>query len=434
MTSSGQVPIGEICTVNPRARRHGCSDDTAVTFVPMAAVDPRTGTIAVREERRLAEVANGFTAFEEGDVLFAKITPCMQNGKAALARNLANGIGRGSTEFYVLRPGHRVLGEYVWHFVRQPRFREAAKRSFTGTAGQQRVPRSFVENALIPLPPLDEQRRIVDILNRAARIEALRVRAAELLREFVPALFVKMFGDPVENPMGWRTEPLGGVILNGPQNGLYRPKSAYGSGTPILRIDGFYEGRVTDPACWQRVRLDRATVKKFALRKDDIVINRVNSRPFLGKSAIIPDIEEPTVFESNMMRIGLDPSQILPEFLISMLQIGSIKNQLCVNAKEAINQSSINQTDVLQLLVVAPPLALQCRYAEIVEVARAVARVRESSARTAAALMASLMSELLGSDVSDRGTCGPSLLGRERDVGNRTNAGTRPDITCYRKY
>ena len=144
----------------------------------MAAVDPRTGTFAVREERRLAEVSNGFTAFEEGDVLFAKITPCMQNGKAALAQNLTNGLGRGSTEFYVLRPGHRVLGEYVWHFVRQPQFREAAKRSFTGTAGQQRVPRSFVENALIPLPPLDEPQRIVDILNRAARIETLQSRAA----------------------------------------------------------------------------------------------------------------------------------------------------------------------------------------------------------------------------------------------------------------
>ena len=268
--------------------------------------------------------------------------------------------------------------------------------SVTGHGCPVQDMKSTLMSMPVPLPPLDEQRRIVDILNRTARIETLRARSAERLREFVPALFVKMFGDPVENPMGWRTEPLGGVILNGPQNGLYRPKSAYGSGTPILRIDGFYEGRVTDPARWQRVRLDRATVKKFALRKDDIVINRVNSRPFLGKSAIIPDIEEPTVFESNMMRIGLDPSQILPKFLISMLQIGSIKNQLCVNAKEAINQSSINQPDVLQLLVVAPPLALQRRYAEIVEVARAVARVRESSARTAAALMASLVFKLLG--------------------------------------
>ena len=256
-----------------------------------------------------------------------------------------------------------------------------------------------MESFPVPLPPLDEQRRIVGILNRAAKIERLRAQAAERLREFVPALFVKMFGDPVENPMGWRAEPLGGVILNGPQNGLYRPKSEYGSGTPILRIDGFYEGHVTDPTSLQRVRVDRATVDKFALRKNDIVINRVNSRPFLGKSAIIPDIEEPTVFESNIMRIGLDSMRILPEFLISMLQIDSIRDQLCVNAKDAINQSSINQGDVQQLLVVSPPLALQRRYAEIVESSRPASGLGEGATKTAMDLMVSLMSKLLGNDL-----------------------------------
>ena len=246
MTTCDHVPLREICTVNPRTRRSKGSDDTAVTFVPMAAVDSRTGTITVREDRRLAEVGNGFTAFEEGDVLFAKITPCMQNGKAAMARNLTNGIGRGSTEFYVLRPGQRVLGEYVWHFVRQPAFREAAKRSFAGTAGQQRVPRSFVENALIPLPPLEEQRRIVDILNRAARIEALRARSAERLREFVPGLFVKMFGDPVENPMGWEVRSLADLTEEfryGTSRKCYDSASGEDS-LPVLRVPNILRGRV----------------------------------------------------------------------------------------------------------------------------------------------------------------------------------------------
>ena len=234
MTSCDRVPLGQICTVNPRAARRAVADDTLVTFVPMTAVDPGTGTISVPQQRRLAEVAKGFTAFEEGDVLFAKITPCMQNGKAAIARHLSNGIGRGSTEFYVLRPGPRILGEYVWHSVRQPQFREAAKRSFTGTAGQQRVPRSFIENASIPLPPLDEQRRIVDILNRAARIEALRRRAAERLREFVPALFVRMFGDPVENPLAWPAHSLGDCCVQ-VQYGTSTKANDRGVGVPMYR-------------------------------------------------------------------------------------------------------------------------------------------------------------------------------------------------------
>ena len=188
-----RVPLGEICTINPRPGRTLLpTEDTIVSFVPMAAVDERLGAITVREERPFADVSRGFTAFEDGDVLFAKITPCMENGKAALARNLTNGTGRGSTEFYVLRPGNRVCGEYIYYFVRRPSFREAARRSFTGTAGQQRVPRSFMENVSVPLPPLDEQRRIAGILNRATRIEHLYDRAARVASTLTASLMDRL--------------------------------------------------------------------------------------------------------------------------------------------------------------------------------------------------------------------------------------------------
>ena len=187
--------LGEICTINPRAKKSGYSDNMFVSFVPMIAVDERAGAITVREERPLAEVSRGYTSFKDGDVLFAKITPCMENGKAALARNLTNGIGRGSTEFYVVRPGDQVLGEYIYHFVRQAWFREEAKRNFTGTAGQQRVPRAFIENALIPLPPLDEQRRIVGVLNLAAKIGRQAETATAQASALTASLMSRLVGD-----------------------------------------------------------------------------------------------------------------------------------------------------------------------------------------------------------------------------------------------
>ena len=165
--------------------------------------------------------------------------------------------------------------------------------------------------------------------------------------------------------MGWEVAPLGDLILKGPQNGLYRSKSHYGSGIRILRIDGFYDGCVTDPADWQRVQLDDLTEEKYALSEDDIVINRVNSRPFLGKSAIVPEIPETAVFESNMMRFTVNPERILPKMLIAMLQLRSIRKRLLVNAKDAINQSSINQSDVRGLPIIVPPLALQSRFTEL---------------------------------------------------------------------
>lgn len=203
MSAYAHAPLGEVCAVNPRARGTEHPQGMVVSFVPMAAVDERLGVIAVREERPLADVSKGFTSFEDGDVLFAKITPCMENGKAALARNLINGIGRGSTEFYVLRPGDRVLGEYIYHFVRRKRFREEAKRSFTGTAGQQRVPRSFMESALVPLPPLTEQRRIADIINRAARIERLGAQAAKAASALTASLMDRLLdGSPAPDRAG----------------------------------------------------------------------------------------------------------------------------------------------------------------------------------------------------------------------------------------
>ena len=255
---------------------------------------------------------------------------------------------------------------------------------------------STLKAARVPLPPLEEQRRIVGILNRAAKIERLRAQAADRLREFIPALFIKMFGDPVENPMGWRVEQLGNLIAMGLQNGLYKPKSEYGVGTRILRIDNFYRGYVTDPTSWKRVRLDNATIKKYALSEDDIVVNRVNSRPFLGKSAIIPKFLEPAVFESNMMRMKVDSKKILPKFLISMLQIGSMRQQLCLNAKDAINQSSINQTDVCELSLIVPPLGFQCTYSEIVKKAGATEAVAEAISKNSSTLTISLTTRLLG--------------------------------------
>lgn len=183
------VPIGDIAQVNPRrdSRLRSLDEDLEVTFVPMAAVDEETGTIASPEVKPLGDVRKGFTPFLQGDVIFAKITPCMQNGKSAIAQSLVNGFGFGSTEFHVLRPGPAVLPQWLWYFVRQRSFREEARRHFRGSAGQQRVPATFVEQHKIPLPPLEQQRRIV------SRIQERLKRVNELCRllRFTPTRKVR---------------------------------------------------------------------------------------------------------------------------------------------------------------------------------------------------------------------------------------------------
>jgi len=156
-----KVPLTEAIELNPKADRRLLADDTEVSFVPMAAIEAGSGQVDTSTVRPYAEVKKGYTHFRNGDVLFAKITPCMENGKMAVARNLRNGIGFGSTEFHVLRPRDGVDPYYVYHFVSSRSYRSEAAHHMTGAVGQKRVPLAFLEQSQIPLPEFSEQRRIV---------------------------------------------------------------------------------------------------------------------------------------------------------------------------------------------------------------------------------------------------------------------------------
>lgn len=191
-------PIPMFAEVNPsRTGQVNLSMDDPVSFVPMKAVDDVTGTIVRPETRPFAEAAKGYTWFKEGDVIFARITPCMQNGKAAIARNLVNGIGFGSTEFHVMRPGPKLLAEWLYALVRHKSFRDDAARQFKGTAGQQRVPQSFLDQKVIPVPPLLEQRQIIAELNSLkGKVEDLKnaqARTAGELDSLKPSILDKAY-------------------------------------------------------------------------------------------------------------------------------------------------------------------------------------------------------------------------------------------------
>ena len=154
--------ISDVCTVNPSKSKIAELDKTTrVSFVPMADVNEHKISFRPSEEKLLSEVSASYTYFEDNDVLIAKVTPCFENGKAGIARGLLNGIGFGSSEFYVLRCSPQVLPEWIYFCVMHPLFRAPAISQMTGTGGLQRVPRDYVENFQIPLPPLEVQREIV---------------------------------------------------------------------------------------------------------------------------------------------------------------------------------------------------------------------------------------------------------------------------------
>ena len=154
------APLHEVCAINPRVDKNTIDTESVVCFVPMPAIEAGTGKIDVSETRSFGTVKKGYRPFRKGDVLFAKITPCMENGKMAIVPDLASEYGFGSTEFHVLRPAEGVDPRFIYHAVSNRAFRFHAQHNMTGAVGQKRVPATVLEEHEIGLPPTNEQRRI----------------------------------------------------------------------------------------------------------------------------------------------------------------------------------------------------------------------------------------------------------------------------------
>jgi len=161
MSSAKYFPFSEVCDINPSKQEIiELNDDLEVTFLPMPAVS-ETGVILEKKIKKLKDVKKGYTFFKNGDVLLAKITPCFENGKKAIVKELKNNIGFGSTEFHVLRPKEVVISEWIYYGVSLEDFRNKAKSQMTGTAGQKRVPKRVLESYAIPVPTKPRQEEII---------------------------------------------------------------------------------------------------------------------------------------------------------------------------------------------------------------------------------------------------------------------------------
>ncbi|MBP6754700.1 MAG: restriction endonuclease subunit S [Bacteroidia bacterium] len=178
--------LAEVCDINPKKSEISSLDkDLKVSFLQMSNVSEK-GELILNDNRSILNVWSGFTYFRENDVLFAKITPCMENGKGAIARLLTNGIGFGSTEFHVLRPITNLANsEWIYYLTMNKKFRALAEKNMTGSAGQKRVPKDFFSNYKLPIPTITLQNQFAE---RVAVIE-LQKQQAQLELTKSEALF-----------------------------------------------------------------------------------------------------------------------------------------------------------------------------------------------------------------------------------------------------
>lgn len=174
--SWAKFKIDEICLVNPKKSEiKNLDSDQLVSFVPMSDVNENDIFFRPLESKKLREVGSSYTYFAENDVLLAKVTPCFENGKLGIARNLENGIGFGSSEFIVIRAGRELLPEILASYLMEPTFKMNGKMKMTGTGGLQRVPVDFIRNFKISVPPIEIQTKIVEKIEEEKRqVEAAR--------------------------------------------------------------------------------------------------------------------------------------------------------------------------------------------------------------------------------------------------------------------
>lgn len=298
-----RVPIGEVCVINPRKSEIGdLAPETMVSFAPMAVLNEHRINFVADETKPLREVGASYTYFADGDVLLAKVTPCFENGKAGIARGLTNGIGFGSSEFYVLRPGERVLAQWVYHCVMHPSFRIPAVANMTGTGGLQRVPRDFVERFEIPLPPLEVQREIVaEIEGYQKLIDGARA----VLDNYRPHIPI----DP-----GWPVTNLGSFASF--KNGLNFTKDEAGHAVAIVGVGDFQDNLTVPVGRLSSVTIADEIGDDYLLRHGDILFVRSNGNPDLvGRSMLVPDDIGRATFSGFSIRARITNPEISSRFL-----------------------------------------------------------------------------------------------------------------------
>ena len=271
--------------------------------------------------------------------------------------------------FKSLLPSPIYLPKFLFFYLKQ---NKGMLESFASGTTFLELSGRKVSKISIPIPPFPEQQRIADLiellfekLDRAKELvqntlESFENRKSVILYQAFTGELTSKWREEneVDFERNWKKKELGDLIKDGPQNGLYKPQSAYDSGNLIVRIDSFYDGKINQWNTLKRLRLEKNEIALYSLNDNDILVNRVNSIQYLGKSALVINLEETCVFESNVMRMNLKDNAI-PGYIIMYLNSTRGLQELRKNAKHAVNQASINQTDVKKVLVPLPTVKEQ---------------------------------------------------------------------------
>ena len=375
MASKAQMPrgwrlvrLGDVAEINPRRPPLSVPAETPVTFLPMAAIAESSQGIVARESRPYSEVSTGYTYFEENDFLFSKITPCLQNGKHTLATGLRGGFGFGTTEFHVVRTSSILTAPFMFRALTQAHIIDRCSKSFTGTAGQQRVQPETLKDLPILLPPLPEQRAIaavLDSIDDAIERTAAVIAATEQLRDSllhqlltrgVPGWHTAWKEVPGLGtmPADWDVVSLGDICTS-PQYGAGASARPYDSTLPrYVRItDITDDGRLREDGI---ASAEPLKVEGYNLQPGDLLFAR--SGATVGKTYLYLAEDGPCVYAGYLIRFQPLRESASPEFLERCTR-SQFYQRWVESMFRAGAQPNINAAEYSSLSIPLPPLEEQ---------------------------------------------------------------------------
>lgn len=398
-----QTPLGDVVHINPRIPKADIDETQDVSFVAMASVTD-DGRIVHQETRKIKDTRKGYTYFQRGDILLAKITPCFENGKAALTEELEHQIGFGSTEFHVLRPNAScVETRYLFYIIWSPRFRFIGQKAMYGAAGQKRVPVEFLRKYKIPLPSLREQKRIAAILDKADAIRRKRQQAIQLADEFLRSVFLDMFGRDLSIAEVWPVSSIQtlladvpNAIRTGPFGSQLKHSEFTTEGVPVLGIDNIVTNsfRWATKRCLPEERLDE--FKRYLVRANDVIVTIMGTT---GRVAVAPDDLPTCMSTKHLCVMTLDRKKVDPYFLWATLVFDQrVRHQAKVSSGGAIMEGW-NMGIIKSLSFPLPPLKKQLKFRRVLEQQQHTQRTATSAARDSSDLFDSVAQRAFRGDL-----------------------------------
>ena len=341
--------LGECCILNPRRPNIALCDTDKVSFIPMPAVS-EDGYLVDMTDEEYGKVKKGFTYFENNDVLFAKITPCMENGKGAIVHGLTNGIGMGSTEFHVLRPINGISSPYwLLALTRMPIFRERAAKNMSGTGGQKRVSASYLDHFMVGLPAIEEQRRFEAIYRQADKS-----KFGDFKSQFIEMYY---------NTHNKQTlESVCPIMSKGITPKYVESSSVLVINQACIHWDGQRLGNI-------KYHNEEIPVRKRILESGDVLLNATGNGT-LGRCCVFicPSDNNTYINDGHVIALSTDRAVILPEVLNTYLSLNDTQAEIYRQyVTGSSNQVDIVFSDIKKMKVPVPSMDEQILFVEVLK-------------------------------------------------------------------